>query len=152
MLDPAEAVALDGGGAAFEELVGVEAEKDELGRQMPDEGGEGGKGQDDGPDADEIVFEDEGGVSAAADDAAEDGHFIGCADAGDAKDEDEAVYRVIKMIKEHKVTTISGKEIEIVPASVCVHGDNEKALLFVKKIREALDNENIEVKPLFEMK
>ena len=57
------------------------------------------------------------------------------------KDEDEAVSRVIKMIKEHKVTTISGKEIEISPASVCVHGDSEKALLFVKKIRDALTSE-----------
>ena len=67
------------------------------------------------------------------------------------KDEDEAVSRVIKMIKEHKVTTISGKEIEISPASVCVHGDSEKALLFVKKIRDALTSENIEIKPLSEI-
>ena len=67
------------------------------------------------------------------------------------KDEDEAVSRVIKMIKEHKVTTISGKEIEISPASVCVHGDSEKALLFVKKIRDALTSENILIKPLCEI-
>lgn len=67
------------------------------------------------------------------------------------KDEDEAVSRVIKMIKEHKVTTISGKEIEISPASVCVHGDSEKALLFVKKIRDALTSENIEIRPLSEI-
>ena len=67
------------------------------------------------------------------------------------KDEDEAVSRVIKMIKEHRVTTISGKEIEISPASVCVHGDSEKALLFVKKIRDALTSENIEIKPLSEI-
>lgn len=67
------------------------------------------------------------------------------------KDEDEAVRRVIKMIKEHKVTTVSGKEIEIFPASVCVHGDSEKALLFVKKIRAALTSENIEIRPLSEI-
>ena len=64
------------------------------------------------------------------------------------EDEDEAVRRVIRMIKEHTVTTISGKEIEISPDSVCVHGDSEKALLFVKKIREALISEGIEIKPL----
>ena len=52
------------------------------------------------------------------------------------KDEDEAVRRVVKMIKNHTVTTLSGREIEISPDSVCVHGDSEKALLFVKKIRE----------------
>ena len=63
-------------------------------------------------------------------------------------DEDEAVSRVIRMIKEHRVTSITGKEIEISPASVCVHGDSEKALLFVKKIRAAFAAEGIEIKPL----
>ena len=67
------------------------------------------------------------------------------------KDEDEAVSRVIRMVKEHKVTTVSGKDIEISPASVCVHGDSEKALLFVKKIRDALLREGIEIKPLSEI-
>jgi UPF0271 protein len=64
------------------------------------------------------------------------------------EDEDEAVGRVIEMIKEHTVTSISGKKIEISPASVCVHGDSEKALLFVKKIRETLIREGVEIKPL----
>lgn len=67
------------------------------------------------------------------------------------ENEDEAVSRVIKMIKEHKVTTVSGKEIEIYPDSVCVHGDSEKALLFVKKITRALCEEGIEIKPLEEV-
>ena len=63
-------------------------------------------------------------------------------------DEDEAVRRVIRMILEHKVTSISGKEIEICPDSVCVHGDSPKALLFVNKIRSALEAEGIAIQPL----
>lgn len=63
-------------------------------------------------------------------------------------DEDEAVARVIRMILEHKVTSINGKEIEICPDSVCVHGDSAKALLFVKKIRAALEAEGITIQPL----
>ena len=63
-------------------------------------------------------------------------------------DEDEAVSRVIGMIKNHSVTSINGNEIEICPDSVCVHGDSEKALLFVKKIRAALEAENIAIKPV----
>lgn len=63
-------------------------------------------------------------------------------------DEDEAVRRVIRMILEHKVTSISGKEIEICPDSVCVHGDSPKALLFVRKIRTALEAEGIAIQPL----
>ena len=63
-------------------------------------------------------------------------------------DEDEAVARVIRMILEHKVTSISGKGIEICPDSVCVHGDSPKALLFVRKIRTALEAEGIAIQPL----
>ncbi len=63
-------------------------------------------------------------------------------------DEDEAVARVIGMIKNHTVTSVNGKEIEICPDSVCVHGDSEKALLFVKKIRAALHEEGITIKPI----
>ena len=63
-------------------------------------------------------------------------------------DEDEAVARVIRMILEHKVTSINGKDIEICPDSVCVHGDSPKALLFVKKIRAALEAEGIAIQPL----
>jgi len=61
------------------------------------------------------------------------------------EDEDLAVARVIRMIRENKVEAINGKEITIRPDSVCVHGDSEKALLFVKKIRAALEREKIEV-------
>ena len=67
------------------------------------------------------------------------------------KDEDEAVARVIRMIKEGKVTSINGKDIEMKPDSVCVHGDSEKALLFVQKIRSALEAEGIEIKPIKEI-
>lgn len=63
-------------------------------------------------------------------------------------DEEEAVRRVIGMILEHKVTSITGKEIEICPDSVCVHGDSERALLFVKKIRSALEEKGIAIQPL----
>lgn len=58
-------------------------------------------------------------------------------------DEEEAIRRVIKMVQEGKVTSVTGKEISIQADSVCVHGDGEKALAFVQKIREALDREGI---------
>ena len=52
------------------------------------------------------------------------------------------------MIREHKVTSAAGKEIEIHADSVCVHGDNEKALEFVRALRTALISEGIEIVPL----
>ena len=64
------------------------------------------------------------------------------------KDKDLTIRRVIRMVKEGKVETINGRDIAIRADSVCVHGDNPKALEFVKNIREALTAEGIEVKNL----
>ncbi|WP_071123910.1 LamB/YcsF family protein [Leptotrichia massiliensis] len=66
-------------------------------------------------------------------------------------DENEAIERVIKMIKEQKVISITRKEIPIKADSICVHGDGEKALLFVRRIREKLENEGIIVQKLSEI-
>lgn len=66
-------------------------------------------------------------------------------------DENEALARVVRMIKENKLTAITGKDISIKADSVCVHGDGVKALEFVKKIREKLTYEQIAIKPLAEI-
>ena len=66
-------------------------------------------------------------------------------------DEDEAVSRVIKMIKTGYVTGVSGKEIPVRADSVCVHGDGAKALSFTRKIRAALEAEGIAIRPLGEI-
>jgi UPF0271 protein len=63
-------------------------------------------------------------------------------------DENEAIRRVVRMAKEGKVTAVTGKDIPIQADSVCVHGDNAKALEFVQKIRSALTAEGIEIMPL----
>ena len=52
------------------------------------------------------------------------------------------------MILEGKVRAVSGKEIPIKADSVCVHGDGEKALLFVKKLRTALEENGIVIQNL----
>ena len=64
------------------------------------------------------------------------------------QDEELAVRRVVCMVKEGKVKSIAGKDIPIRADSICVHGDGEKALLFVERIRRALSEEGIEIAPL----
>lgn len=54
-----------------------------------------------------------------------------------------AAKRMIRLIKEGKVTAIDGTEIDIVADTVCVHGDNPDALEFTKELKLALKNENI---------
>ena len=52
------------------------------------------------------------------------------------------------MVKEGKVNSITVKDIDIKADSICEHGDGEKALLFVEKIRKALAEEEIEIRHL----
>lgn len=63
-------------------------------------------------------------------------------------DERLAISRVVRMVMEHKVTACDGTDIEIIPDSVCVHGDNVKALAFVTEIRKALEAEGVAIAPL----
>lgn len=60
-------------------------------------------------------------------------------------DEEEAIARVIRMVKEQKVTAITGKDIDIKADSICVHGDGTKALAFVERIRNAMADEGIKI-------
>ena len=66
-------------------------------------------------------------------------------------DENIAIARVVRMIKEKKVTAITGKDIPIQADSVCVHGDGTKALAFVEKIRKTLTEEGVEICSLDEI-
>ncbi|WDV44235.1 LamB/YcsF family protein [Clostridiaceae bacterium M8S5] len=60
-------------------------------------------------------------------------------------DADLAIKRVIKIVKEDKVTAINGTDIDVQAQSICVHGDNPKAIEFVNKIRSKLKQEGIVV-------
>lgn len=61
-----------------------------------------------------------------------------------------AIERAIRMIKTHEVETITGKTIEIVPGSICVHGDNPQAIAFVRDMRAAFEDAGITVKKMSE--
>ncbi len=66
-------------------------------------------------------------------------------------DTDLAIKRVVRMVKEGKVESINGEDIDIKVDSICVHGDNPKALEFVDKIKQTLIDENIEIVPIKEV-
>lgn len=66
-------------------------------------------------------------------------------------DENEAISRVIRMIKEGKVTSYTGEDIDIEAHSVCVHGDGEKALDFVRALNKAFVENGIKTAPLSEV-
>jgi UPF0271 protein len=61
---------------------------------------------------------------------------------------DVVAAKVLKFVKEGKVKTIEGSDIELKAETICVHGDNPKALALVKKIRETLGGAGVAVKPV----
>lgn len=58
---------------------------------------------------------------------------------------DDAINRVIQMIKEGTVTSINGNVIPIEADSICIHGDGPNALTFAKQIHQRLIAEGIQI-------
>ena len=58
-------------------------------------------------------------------------------------DIDQVVSRVVQMVKDQSVISITGKEVPIQTQTICVHGDTPGAVDMVKAIRAALEKENI---------
>lgn len=53
-------------------------------------------------------------------------------------DTTEVVQRVLQMINEGTVTTLSGKIIPVAAETICIHGDGEHAVDFAKAIHDAI--------------
>lgn len=64
------------------------------------------------------------------------------------KDSAKAIHQVVRMVKEQRVTSVQGEEITIKADTVCIHGDGENALEFVKQISETLKREDIEIQKI----
>lgn len=63
-------------------------------------------------------------------------------------DSDKAIEQVVEMIVHGHVTAITGEKVAISADSICVHGDNIKAIEFVDAIRARLSLESINIKSL----
>ncbi|MBQ2323294.1 MAG: LamB/YcsF family protein, partial [Oscillospiraceae bacterium] len=63
-------------------------------------------------------------------------------------DTDVAIARTVRMVKESKVTAITGEEVPLEVHSICVHGDNPSAVAFVKNIRARLEEEGVTIAPI----
>ena len=63
-------------------------------------------------------------------------------------DEDFAVARVVRAVQEGAIEAASGKTINVSADTICIHGDNAHALAFASKIRSALTEAGVEIKPV----
>ncbi|MED4970048.1 5-oxoprolinase subunit PxpA [Parageobacillus toebii] len=60
-------------------------------------------------------------------------------------DEQEAVQQVLTMVKEKRVRSLQGIDVPIEAETICIHGDGKKAVLFAKRLYEALQKEGVDV-------
>lgn len=61
-------------------------------------------------------------------------------------DADEAVRRAIRMVREHKVTAIDGRDIELGADTICIHGDGPHAAEFARRLRSGFGQAGIDVR------
>ena len=64
------------------------------------------------------------------------------------EDEELAMDRVVRMVREGRVTAITGRDISVKADSICVHGDGPKALAFTRRIRQRLTGAGVRLSPL----
>ncbi len=60
-------------------------------------------------------------------------------------DPQEAASRALQMVKEKRIATIDGGYFSIDVQTLCIHGDNPKAVEIAKAIRETLEAEGIQI-------
>lgn len=63
-------------------------------------------------------------------------------------DLEEAAARAIRMVKEGKVRSIDGTDVDVRVDTLCIHGDGPQALPFVRPIRQRLEAAGVEVKAI----
>lgn len=61
--------------------------------------------------------------------------------------EEEVVVQVLQMVQKQTVMA-NGEEIPVKADTICVHGDGEYALRFIKRIHEALQLNDIQIQPI----
>lgn len=58
----------------------------------------------------------------------------------------ESAARVLRMLREGKVKSVDGPEVEIDAETICVHGDNPGAVEFARALRARLEKEGVEIR------
>lgn len=58
-------------------------------------------------------------------------------------DEEAATTQVRKMVMAGRVTAYTGEEIAVRADTICVHGDNQHAVAFIRRIRQALQADGV---------
>ncbi len=64
------------------------------------------------------------------------------------RDAGEAAERAVRMVREGKVRSVDGQEIAIRADTICIHGDGPSAVEFVRALRSAFRQSNIDARSI----
>ena len=67
------------------------------------------------------------------------------------RDPDEMGEKAVRLVREGKVRTIDGGDLELEVESICVHGDAPNATAIAEAIRRALEGAGVELAPLADL-
>jgi UPF0271 protein len=67
------------------------------------------------------------------------------------EDKEEIAERVLSMVKDGGVRAINGEWVDLKADTICLHGDNPKAVEIAAHIREVLEEEGVRIAPMREV-
>lgn len=62
-------------------------------------------------------------------------------------DAELAAERVLRMVEDRRIVTVTGKVLDVAIDTICVHGDNSAAVAMARRVRDRLEAAGIAVKP-----
>jgi UPF0271 protein len=66
-------------------------------------------------------------------------------------DPDGAAEQALQIVKEHQVSSLSGKRVELTVHTICIHGDTPGAPQIARAVREKLEQAKISIEPLHQV-
>jgi UPF0271 protein len=61
------------------------------------------------------------------------------------RDPNEAAERVLRMLRDGKVRSVEGRDVDVRADTICLHSDTPGAVEFVRKLRTELENEGVRI-------
>ena len=61
------------------------------------------------------------------------------------RDPKEAAERVLRMLREGKVRSVEGRDVEVRGETICVHGDTPGAVEFARELRSRLEHDGVRI-------
>ena len=62
------------------------------------------------------------------------------------EDESRAVQQALRMVEQHEVASLAGRTVQVTPGTLCLHGDQPRAVAFASALRRAFAERGIAVK------